>query len=93
MVERIKAWQCIGCGKLENAHNCIGICEDRRTDFVYASDYDEAVSQMLLSQRRTVVLEALVRRLGLTTPRDGEWERSFRAFRDEARKTLESLAT
>jgi hypothetical protein len=27
--ERIKAWQCIGCGRIEGAQPCIGICEDR----------------------------------------------------------------
>jgi hypothetical protein len=36
MAERVTAWQCIGCGRIEGAQPCVGICQDRRTDFVYA---------------------------------------------------------
>ena len=39
--ERMKAWQCIGCGKLDGPQNCIGVCQDRRVELVYAADYDK----------------------------------------------------
>ena len=73
--ERIKAWQCIGWGRIEGAQPCLGICEDRPQHFVYAEDYD--------------VLESLVRQLATVTPRDGEWERTYRALQQRARKLLD----
>jgi hypothetical protein len=27
MSERIKVWQCIGCGRIDSPQNCIGVCE------------------------------------------------------------------
>lgn len=74
--ERIKAWQCAGCGRIEGAQPCIGICQDRAAYFVYAEDYDR--------------LESFVRQLATITPRDGEWERTYRALQKRARKFLES---
>ena len=73
-VERIKAWQCIGCGRIEGAQPCLGICEDRPAHFVYAEEYER--------------LEALVRQLATVTPRDGEWERTYRALQQRARQLL-----
>jgi uracil-DNA glycosylase len=26
----VKAWQCVGCGKIEAPQTCIGICQDRK---------------------------------------------------------------
>ena len=76
-VERITAWRCIGCGRIEGAQPCIGICQDRKAEFVYSSDYDR--------------LAALVRKLARTTPREGEWERSYRALQETARQALRKL--
>ena len=28
--ERIVAWQCIGCGRLEGPQPCVGVCQDAR---------------------------------------------------------------
>lgn len=92
MTERITAWQCIGCGRIEGAQPCVGICEDRKTDFVYASDHDEVLAQLTLARRRTEVLAALVSQLAHTTPREGEWERTYRALQARARRTLAALA-
>jgi hypothetical protein len=72
--ERIKAWQCIGCGRIEASAPCLGICEDRPRQFVYADDYDR--------------LEALVRQLASVTPRPGEWERTYGALQQRARELL-----
>jgi hypothetical protein len=92
MTERVTAWQCIGCGRIEGAQPCVGICEDRRTDFVYASDYDETVAQLMLIRERTKTLAALVRQLACTTPREGEWERTYRALQSSARRALQAFA-
>lgn len=74
MANVVKAWQCIGCGKLEADATCIGICEDRPVRLVSAADYE--------------VLETLVRRLATATPRSGQWESSYRALQREARALL-----
>lgn len=92
MSERVTAWQCIGCGRIEGAQPCIGICEDRKVDFVYASDHDEALRQLALARSQVEALAALVRQLAHTTPREGEWERTYRALQARARRILETLA-
>ena len=76
-VERIAAWRCIGCGRIEGAQPCIGICEDRKAEFVYASDYDR--------------IAAIVRQIATITPRAGEWERSYRALQAAARRALRNI--
>ena len=88
MTERITAWQCIGCGRIEGAQPCVGICQDRKTDFVYASEHDEVLAQLTLERQRTEALTALVRQIAHTTPRAGEWERTYRALQARARQTL-----
>jgi hypothetical protein len=70
----MKAWQCIGCGRLESSQPCIGICEDRPVELVYAWQLEEAL--------------ALLRQLAWSKPREGEWERSFRDLQARARKLL-----
>jgi hypothetical protein len=91
--ERIAVWQCIGCGKIEGPRPCIGICQDRKAEFVYASEYDDAIAQAGLFRRHAEVLEALVRRLACTTPRKDAWERSYHALQNQARRTLAALTT
>jgi hypothetical protein len=88
MTERITAWQCIGCGRIEGAQPCVGICQDRKTDFVYASDHDAVLTQLAHARRQAEILATLVRQLAYTTPRKDEWERSYRALQARARQTL-----
>lgn len=92
MAERITAWQCIGCGRIEGAQPCVGICQDRRTDFVYASDHDAVLAQLALERARAEALAALVRQLAYTTPRKDGWEASYRALQARARQILGPLA-
>jgi hypothetical protein len=92
MTERVTAWQCIGCGRIEGAQPCVGICQDRKTDFVYASDHDEVLAQLALARQRAEVLAALVRQFACTTPHKEEWERAYRALQARARQTLGTLA-
>jgi hypothetical protein len=88
MTERVTAWQCIGCGRIEGAQPCVGICQDRKTDFVYASDHDDVLAQLAQAQQRAEALAALVRQIAYTTPRRDEWERTYRALQLRARQTL-----
>ena len=91
--ERVTVWQCIGCGKIEGPQPCIGVCEDRKVEFVYAFLHDEVIAQAGLIRQHAKALEVLVRRLACTTPRDGEWERSYRALQNQARRILAALAS
>src|ERR1039457_4656430 len=93
MTKRVTAWQCIGCGRIEGAQPCVGICEDRRTDFVYASDHDELLAQLTLARRRTEALAALARLLAHTTPRKGQCERTYAALQARARRALAALGS
>lgn len=92
MTEVIKAWQCIGCGKLEAPQNCIGVCQDRRVELVYAAEHAEAQRELAAALARYDALAAFVRRLAFSHPRDGDFERSYRALQGEARSLLRSNA-
>lgn len=74
MAQTIKAWQCIGCGRLESDAPCLGICQDRPVHLVGLGDYQE--------------LEAFIRRFAASTPREGQWEKSYRALQRDARALL-----
>ena len=80
-IDRIPAWQCIGCGKLEAPRPCIGICQDRKVQLVNACDYDLALT-------RIAELEKLLRVLAMTTPHEGKWESSYRHLQEIARHLL-----
>ncbi len=91
MDERIRAWQCIGCGRVEAPQTCIGICQDRKLEFVYALEYDHALARLELVSGQVSALLTLVRRLAWTRPRQHEWEHSYRALQAQARTLLASL--
>src|SRR5690242_16512950 len=82
--ERIKAWQCVGCGRPESDAPCLGVCQDRPVMLVSAADYDEA-------QRQIAELRLFIRQLALVSPRGNEWERSYKALQERARRLLADL--
>ncbi|HSQ81082.1 MAG TPA: hypothetical protein VLU54_08110 [Casimicrobiaceae bacterium] len=88
MFDTVKAWQCIGCGRIEAPQPCIGVCQDRRVEMVYASEHSEALADAERARRRALAFESLVRQLAHTTPRAGGWERSFRTLQEHARRAL-----
>ena len=83
MTDRIKAWQCIGCGRLEGPQQCLGVCHDVPVEIVSAADYDAA-------RREADELRLFLRQLAATSPRAGEWERSYKAAQASARRLLEA---
>ena len=87
-VERISAWQCIGCGRIEGPQPCVGVCQDKKVTFVSAEAYDAALTRMRQAEAQLAALESLANRMALAKPRQGEWERSYRALQDEARRAL-----
>lgn len=89
MIERMTAWQCIGCGRIEGPQPCIGICQDRKAEFVYAVDYDRLSADLAQTQRKLDTMTAVIRQIAGTTPRSGGWERTYRVFQGLARRMLE----
>ena len=89
MTETVKAWQCIGCGKIEAPQTCVGICQDRKVELVYAQEHLAALAR---AQAQTGAMELIVRQIAGITPREGEWERSYRALQERARQTLANAA-
>ena len=80
-MERIHGWRCIGCGKVDAPRPCVGVCQDRKCELVLAADYDALVA-------RSQALEAVLALIARITPREGEWEASWRALQDKARRAL-----
>jgi hypothetical protein len=87
----VKAWQCIGCGRIEAPQTCVGICQDRKVEFVYAFEHEQALGALAHAARRADAMAQLLRRLANTTPRADGWERSYRALQAQARSTLAAI--
>jgi hypothetical protein len=80
-VDRVEVWQCIGCGKIEAPQPCIGVCRDRKTQLVYAEEYDALAAQL-------EVFRGVLRQIATITPREGECLRSWVALQRRARAAL-----
>lgn len=93
MSEYVKAWQCIGCGKIEAPQTCIGICQDRKVEFVYAFEHKQVLADLSETARERDRLSTLLRRFASVTPHSGEWERTLRKFQQEARECLAQVRT
>ena len=81
MSARTKAWQCIGCGRLESQAQCLGVCHDVSIEIVSAADYDAA-------REEADALRLFLRQIVLSAPRDGSWERCYRQLRERAKRLL-----
>jgi len=92
MSDYVKAWQCIGCGRIEAAQNCIGVCEYRKVELSYASDQQQTLAELAQARQRVAELEAFVRRLACTKPHKDDWEHSYRAFQAQACSTLAAMS-
>jgi hypothetical protein len=84
--EFMEAWQCVGCGRIEAPQPCVGVCQDRKVRLVDAAAYEDALARMREAMREAAALKDLVRRLALTRPLEGEWERSYKTFQEQARR-------
>jgi hypothetical protein len=91
MTDYIQAWQCIGCGKIEAPQPCIGVCRDRKILMVAKDEHERVVAD--LEQARALVRTAvdMLSRVVHSTPREGHWERSYRALQEQARDSIEKL--
>lgn len=93
MNDYVKAWQCIGCGRIDGPQTCLGVCQDRKVEFVYACEHEQTLAELALARRQASTLEILVRRLALTNPHKDGWEHSYRAMQEQARSTLASMGS
>ncbi|HUL68134.1 MAG TPA: hypothetical protein VLW55_26295 [Burkholderiaceae bacterium] len=80
----VKAWQCIGCGRLDAPANCVGICQDRKVELVGAWDYAEVAVALEEARERIAALESLLGRLAHVTPREGAWKDTCLALQAQA---------
>lgn len=80
----IKAWECVGCGRIEVPQPCLGICQDQAVEIVRAEAYRQLEAD-------NAKMRELILRLARTSPREGQWERVYRALQDRAAELLEQL--
>jgi len=91
MTDYILAWQCVGCGKIEAPQPCIGVCRDRKILMVSKDEHDAVAAQ--LQHARSLVRMAIdmLGRVAHSTPKQGQWERSYRALQEQARASIAAL--
>jgi hypothetical protein len=91
VTDYVKAWQCIGCGKIDAPQNCIGVCQDRRVEFVHAAEHQQVLAQLDAARRHLFAAASVLRSLASTRPHEDEWERSYRVVQQRARKVLTAI--
>ncbi len=90
MNDPIPAWQCIGCGRIEAPQPCIGVCQDRKVLLVPMSDHQEALDTIQQMIGEIDGMQRVLTRIACSTPREGQWENSYRATQAEAKALLAS---
>ncbi len=90
--ERMTIWRCATCGQVEAPQECLGICIRRNGEFVGAEDHDHIVEKVAVAREKARGLGALLRQLAWVSPRDGQWERTCRAFQTQAAKLIGSIS-
>jgi hypothetical protein len=83
-------WRCIGCGRIEAPQPCIGVCEDRKVRMVEFADHAAVASRLDDAADTVAALKGILRRITLTKPRDGQWERTYGALQAEARRVIDT---
>jgi hypothetical protein len=83
-------WRCEDCGGIDAPQECIDVCIWGPADWVDATSYEAERSRAARDCEVEQSLAGLLRRFAFATPRDGQWERSWRAFQSQARLVLRS---
>ena len=83
--ETVTVWRCQDCGGVDAPQPCIDVCLWGPADWVEAAAYDSEQSRAAVDREVERSLAGLLRRFAFTTPRDGQWEPSWRAFQSQAR--------
>ncbi|MEC5400062.1 hypothetical protein [Uliginosibacterium sp. H1] len=66
----------------------MGVCKDRKVTLVYEEEYAELTAELARARQETEVLRNVLRQIVKTTPRNAEWERSYRALQARAQQAL-----
>lgn len=86
--ETTVVWRCPDCGGLEATQPCIGVCIWRPLEWVEAGAFETERAQALRDIELERSLFEVLSRFASVTPRDGEWERNWRAFQGQVRVVL-----
>lgn len=89
MTDYIQAWQCIGCGKLEAPQPCIGVCQDRKVLLVGKGDHERLQAEAEQLRQRLEAATRLLARMSRTRPREGQFDRCWASFQQQARTLLD----
>lgn len=92
MTEYIQAWQCIGCGKIEAPQPCIGVCQDRKVLFVGKDTHEQLQAETEQLRQRLDAAHGLLARMARTRPREGQIDRCWSSFQQQARSLLAEAA-
>jgi len=87
----IKAWECVGCGRVEAPRPCVGICQDRAVELVPEETYRSLRNECGRLREENTALRELVLRLAKTNPRGEQCEAGYKALQKRARYLLESI--
>ena len=88
--ETVTVWRCQDCGGVDAPQPCIDVCIWGPADWVDAARYDSEQSRAAVDREVERSLAGLLRRFAFTTPRNGQWESSWRAFQSQARLAFPS---
>ena len=88
--ETVIVWRCQDCGGVDAPQPCIDVCIWGPADWVDAASYESERSRAAVDREGEQSLAGLLRRFAFATPRDGQWERSWRAVQSQARLALQS---
>ena len=88
--ETVIIWRCQDCGGVDAPRECIDVCIWGPADWVDAASYESERSRAVVDREVEQSLAGLLRRFAFATPRDGQWERSWRALQSQAQLVLRS---
>jgi hypothetical protein len=91
--EHVTTWWCAECGGIDAPQPCLGICVWRPADWVNRTAYEAARSRAAGERDVERAMVRLLRRVACVTPREGHWERNWRALHADAREALRASAS
>ena len=91
--EHVTTWWCAECGGIDAPQPCLGICVWRPADWVNRTGYEAARSRAAGERDAERAMVRLLRRVAFVTPREGHWERNWRALHADAREALRASAS
>lgn len=91
--EHVTTWWCAECGGIDAPQPCLGVCVWRPADWVNRTGYEAARSRAAGERDAERAMVRVLRRVALVTPREGHWERNWRALHADAREALRASAS